>query len=83
LVDGDNPSCKDKDGYEQNIIARFSYKAALEKFDEIKAYWNNFEGTDLMAGKIPNPHLQISEMTLTIEDVIAEEKANKKPKVKK
>ena len=83
LLDGDNPSCKDKYGYEQNIIASFSYKAAVEKFNEIKEYWNNFEGTDLMQSKLPNPNRQISEMALIIEEVMEEEKVAKKPKVKK
>lgn len=82
LLDGDNPFCKDKYGYEQNIIARFSYKAALEKFNEIKSYWNNFEGADLIEGKIPNPNRQISEMTIFAEELAQKEKTIK-PKVKK
>ena len=83
LLDGDNPSCKDKYGHEQNIIARFSHKAALEKFNEIKEYWNNFDGTNLMESKRPNPSLQISKMTLVMEEVLEEEKSKRKLKVKK
>jgi len=83
LWDGDNPSCKDKSGTEYNVTARFTYKKALEKLSEIKQFWDNFEGTDLMSAKIENPHRQISDMVFIIEESIAEENKAKKMKVKK
>ena len=82
LWDGDNPYCIDKFGYVQNIIARFSYAKALEKLNEIKEFWNNFDDTNLMNGKITNPYRQISEMTLMIEEEIEKERKQKSPKMK-
>lgn len=72
--DGDNPSCKDKRGYQCNVIARFSYKMALAELIKIQSYWNNFNGVNLEEGRIENKYRQISKTALMIEDLIEEEK---------
>ena len=82
LFIGDNPSCKDKHGYEYNMIARFTDKAALEEMAIIKEYWNNFEGTDLSQGKIENPYRQISDDKLRFEELMENYDKTKKPKMK-
>ncbi len=60
--DGDNPSCKSTTGETMAQVARFTYKGAKERINEIRAFWEKFEGAELDVGtKIENPYRQPSE----------------------
>lgn len=58
---GDNMESKDKYGSTYTDIARFSYKVAYAKLQEIKTFWEGWSDPDLNTARINNPHRQLSE----------------------
>lgn len=82
--DGDNPERKDKYGEVYTSIARFSYKEANERLQDIKTFWEKWSNPDLNLAKINNPHRQLSSAEVFGELYLRREmqkQKKKKPKI--